>query len=71
MFILAGLLDSSCLPDLLVEEKAGLCAFCAFVCFAHVGLYLFPILLSVRDWLRRVIVALPGLFFYLFDITAI
>ena len=46
------------------EERAGLCAFRAFVCFAFVALYLFPIPFGIRDWLRHVIVALPGLFLY-------
>ena len=41
------------------EERAGLCAFRAFVCFGHVGLCLFPSPLGVRNWLRLVIVALP------------
>ena len=35
------------------EERAGMCPFCAFVCFGRVGLYLFPLPLGVRDWLRR------------------
>ena len=34
-----------------------------FVCFARVGLCLFPLPLGVRDWLRLVIVALSGVFF--------
>ena len=32
------------------RARAGLCAFRAFVCFARVGLCLFPLTLSVRDW---------------------
>ena len=51
------------------EEGAGLCASRAFVCcccclrvsFCHLSLPL-----GVRDWLRFVIVALPGLFYSLF-----
>ena len=45
------------------EETAGLCNVHAYVCFALVDLCLFPLPLGVRDWLRLVIVALPGLFF--------
>ena len=45
------------------EERVGLCAFRAFVCFAHDGLCLFSPSLGVRDWLRLVIVALPEVFF--------
>ena len=45
------------------EERTGLCAFCAFVCFARVGLCLLPRPLGIRDWLRLVMVAVPGLFF--------
>ena len=48
------------------EERAGLCAFRAFVCFAGDSLCLFPLPLGVRDWLRVVIVALPGHFFCTF-----
>ena len=44
-------------------ERAGLCAFRAFVCFARIVLCLFPFPLGVGNWLRLVIVALPGLFF--------
>ena len=46
----------------LEDEIAGLCAFCAFVCFARDGLDLFPLPPGVKDWLRLVIVAFPGLF---------
>ena len=48
---------------LLGEERAGLCAFRACVCFALVGLCLFSLPLDIRGWLRLVIVALPELFF--------
>ena len=43
------------------EERAGLCAFRAFVRFARDGLYPFPVALplGVRDWLWLGIVALP------------
>ena len=47
------------------NERAVLCAFRAFVCFARVCLCLFHLQLGVRNWLRLVIVALPGLFFLL------
>ena len=45
------------------EERADLCAFRAFVCFARVGLCLSHLPLGVRDWLRLVFVAHTGLFF--------
>ena len=45
------------------EERTGLSAFRAFVCYARVRLCLFPVPLCVRDWLRFVIVTLPRLFF--------
>ena len=46
------------------EARACLCAFRAFICFARVGLCLFP--LGVRDWLRLKTVAslnFSGFFF--------
>ena len=46
------------------EEGANLGAFRAFVRFAFVWFYLFP--LRVWDGLRLVIVAYPGFFSYLF-----
>ena len=45
------------------RERAVLCAFHAFAGFTHDGLGLFPLTLCVRDWLRLVTVAIPGLFF--------
>ena len=48
------------------EEKANLTAFRTFVRFALVWFRLFPCPLGVWKGLRLVIVALPGLFFYLF-----
>ena len=51
------------------EEKAGPRVFRAFICFARVNLRLFPLDLGVSDWLQLVIVALPGLFVYLFAHT--
>ena len=34
----------------LEEERTGPCAFRAFVCFARIGLCVFPLPLVVRDW---------------------
>ena len=48
------------------EEKANLGAFRTFVRFALVWFCLFPLPLHVWDGLLLVIVALPGLFSYLF-----
>ena len=48
------------------EERANLIAFRTFVQFALVWFYLFPLPLGFREGLRFVIVALPGLFSYLF-----
>ena len=53
-------------PFSIGQKRASLCAFLAFVCFALVGLCLFPLPLGARDWLLLVIVALPGLFFLSF-----
>ena len=50
----------------LVEERASLGAFRAFVRFALVWFCLFPLPLGVSDGLRFVIVALSGLFSYPF-----
>ena len=49
------------------EERASLGAFRTFVRFALVWFCLFPLPLRVWDGLRLVIVALPGLFSYLFE----
>ena len=51
------------------EERANLSAFRKFVQFALVWFCLFPLPLGVWEGLRFVIVALPGLFSYLFYIT--
>ena len=51
------------------EEGAGLCASRAFVYFARVSFCPFSLPLSVGGWLRFVIVALPGLFYYFFHKT--
>ena len=48
------------------EEKANFSAFHTFVRFMLVWIYRFPLPLGVWEGLRFVIVALPGLFSYLF-----
>ena len=48
------------------EERANLSAFCTFVRFVLVSICRFPFPLGVWEGLRFVIVALPGLFSYLF-----
>ena len=48
------------------EERANLSAFRTFVRFAFVWFCLLPLSLCVWEGLRVVIVALPGLFSYLF-----
>ena len=48
------------------EERANLSAFRTFVLFVLVWICRFPLLLGVWERLRFVIVALPGLFSYLF-----
>ena len=48
------------------EERANLSAFRTFVRFALVCNCLYPLPLGVWEGLRFVIVALPGLFSYLF-----
>ena len=50
------------------EERANLSAFRTFVRFALVWFRLLPLPLGVWEGLRFVIVALPGLFSYLFFI---
>ena len=52
----------------LEEERANPRAFRTFVRFALVWFCLFPLPLGVWEGLRFVIVALPGLFSYLFCI---
>ena len=49
------------------EERANLCAFRTFVRFVLVWICRFPLPLGVWEELRFVIVALPGLFSYLFS----
>ena len=48
------------------EERANLSAFRTFVRFVLVWICRFPLPLGVSEGLRFVIVALPGLFSYLF-----
>ena len=48
------------------EERANLSAFCTFVQFVLVWICWFPLPLGIWEGLRFVIVALPGLFSYLF-----
>ena len=48
------------------EERANLSAFRTFVRFVLVSICRFPLPLGVWEGLRFVIVALPGLFSYLF-----
>ena len=48
------------------EERANLSAFCTFIRFVLVWICRFPLPLGVWEGLRFVIVALPGLFSYLF-----
>ena len=48
------------------EERANLSAFRTFLRFVLVWICRFPLHLGVWEGLRFVIVALPGLFFYLF-----
>ena len=48
------------------EERANLSAFRTFVRFVFVWICRFPLPLGVWEGLRFVIVALPGLFSYLF-----
>ena len=40
-----------------------------FVCFVRVSFCHFSLPLGVGGWLRFVIVALPGLFYFFFDAT--
>ena len=51
------------------EERANLSAFRTFVRFVLVWICRFPLPLDVREGLRFVIVALPGLFSYLLCLT--
>ena len=53
------------------EERANLSAFRTFVRFVLVWICRFPLPLGVWEGLRFVIVALPGLFSYLFIIIGV
>ena len=53
------------------EERANLVAFRAFVRFVLVWICRFPLPLRVWEGLRFMIVALPGLFSYLFFCTGL
>ena len=53
------------------EERANLSAFRTFVRFVLFWICRFPVPLGVREGLRFLIVALPGLFSYLFSDTKI
>ena len=53
------------------EERANLGAFRTCVRFVLVWICRFPLPLGVREGLRFVIVALPGLFSYLFVLNGI
>ena len=48
------------------EGRANLSAFRTFVRFVLLWIFRFPLPLWVWEWLRFVVVALPGLFSYLF-----
>ena len=48
------------------EEGAGLCGSRKFVCFARVCFCPFSLPLGVEGWLRFMIVAYPGPFYYFF-----
>ena len=53
------------------EGRANISAFRTFVRFVLVWICLFPLPLGVSEWLRFVIVALPGLFSYIFFLCII
>ena len=65
-FILVFFSPFSIAITLLGEERANLSAFRMFVQFVLVWICRFPLPLGVWEGLRFVIVALPGLFSYLF-----
>ena len=65
-FVLVFFSPFSIAITLLGEERANLSAFCTFVRFALVWFCLFSLPLGVWEGLRFVIVALPGLFYYIF-----
>ena len=65
-FVLVFFSPFSIVITSLGEERANLSAFRAFVRFVLVWICRFPLPLGVWEGLRFVIVALPGLFSYLF-----
>ena len=65
-FVLVFFIPFSIVITSLGEERANLCAFRMFVRFVLVWIFRFPLPLGVWEGLRFVIVALPGLFSYLF-----
>ena len=65
-FVLVFFSPFSIVITSLGEERANLSAFCTFVRFVLVKICRFPLPLGVWEGLRFVIVALPGLFSYLF-----
>ena len=65
-FVLVFLSPFSIAITSLGEERANLSAFRTFVRFVLVWICRFPLPLGVWEGLRFVIVALPGLFSYLF-----
>ena len=65
-FVLAFFSPFSIAIASLGEERANLSAFCMFVRFMLVWICQFPLPLGVWEGLWFVIVALPGLFSYLF-----
>ena len=66
LFVLVFFSPFSIAITSLGEERAFLSAFRTFVQFALVWFCLFPLPLGVWEGLRFVIVALPGLFSYIF-----
>ena len=65
-FVLVCFSPFSIAITLLGEERANLSAFRTFVRFVLVWICRFPLPLGVWEGLRFVIVALPGLFSYVF-----
>ena len=70
-FVLVFFSPFSIVITSLGEERANLSAFCMFVRFVLVWICQFPLPLCVWEGLRFVIVALPGLFSYLFFFSCI
>ena len=66
LFLCFSVLSALRLPRLGKRERANLSAFRTFVRFARIWFCLFPLPLGVWEGLLFVIVALPGLFSYLF-----